>query len=62
MFDSEVKAGAKELELQSNAQETNKFFIKMFPAHNVDEARMRADEMRPTPLMLQLMLWPSKSE
>jgi len=52
VFKDEAEAGVMELELQSNGLETENFFIKMFPAQNVEEARIKADEMRPIPLML----------
>lgn len=52
VFDNRVEAGAMEQELQSSAKESDNYFIRMFPAQNVDEARTKADEMRPIPLML----------
>jgi len=49
---TKLKPASWTLELQSHALETENFFIKMFPAQNVEEARVKADEMRPIPLML----------
>lgn len=52
VFDNRVEAGAMEQELQRGALKTDNCLIRMFPAANVDEARIKADAMRPIPLML----------
>jgi hypothetical protein len=42
-----VEAVAIEQELQSRSRSADNHFFRMFPAQNVDEARMKADTMRP---------------
>ncbi len=51
VFDNRSEAGAMEQELQSSAKGNDTYFIRMFPAQNVEEARIKADQMRPIPLM-----------
>lgn len=52
VFDNRGEASAMEQELQSSSQKSDNYFVRMFPAQNVEEARIKADEMRPIPLML----------
>jgi hypothetical protein len=47
VFDNLAEAATIEQELQSRNQPGDNYFIRMFPAQNVDEARNKADEMRP---------------
>jgi hypothetical protein len=47
VFDNLDEAAAIEQELQSCGQPGDNYFIRMFPAQNVDEARNKAEEMRP---------------
>lgn len=51
VFDNTVEAGAMEQERQHSAHESDNYFIRMFPAENVEEARVKADKVRPIPLM-----------
>jgi hypothetical protein len=49
VFDNKQDAAESERELQSRNLPGDNYFIRMFPAHNVGEARIRADGMRPSP-------------
>jgi hypothetical protein len=49
VFDNPDEAAAIERELQSLARPEDPYFIRMFAAQNLDEARARADGMRPHP-------------
>ncbi|MBB3314012.1 hypothetical protein FHT78_005819 [Rhizobium sp. BK196] len=52
VFDNLAEAAAIERELQSRTQPGDNYFVRMFPAQNVEEARVKADRMRTVPLML----------
>jgi len=48
------EAAAIERELQSLARPEDPYFVRMFPAHNLDEARARADGMRSYPKVREI--------
>ncbi|NLS07167.1 hypothetical protein HGP14_28115 [Rhizobium sp. P32RR-XVIII] len=49
VFDNSADAEALEKHMQEKIQPGDNYFVTMFPAENVDEARAKADEMRPLP-------------
>ncbi|NLS08036.1 hypothetical protein HGP14_33065 [Rhizobium sp. P32RR-XVIII] len=49
VFDNNADAEALEKHMQKQIRPGDNYFVTMLPAENVDEARVKADEMRPLP-------------